>query len=539
MLVDRANGLHDAGTGLRLPRAAKSCAGRAPPRPFDVKSVIVASLALAILSTTAPSNALAQSITLFQYVPGGSAQTFGSATGISADGSTVAGYNASFVNSSYVYEAFRWTAPTGVVNLGFASGFADSNFATAVNSNGTAVAGYGNSNTALQGFEWTAAGGMAGLGFAPGDTNNAAGGVNSDGSVVVGVRESDASNFAQAFRWTAAAGMVALGTLPGDSTSVANAVNADGSVVVGESDGSGSLVTQAFRWTAATGMVGLGALPGGLASTALGVSADGSTVVGSNEVPGSLQAFRWTAAGGMVGLGVVVQDLTRDVDSIARAANADGSVVVGTSYGPNGSFDTAGSVAFRWTAAAGIQNIEALLRNAGVINGSIALVSANAVSADGTIIAGDAENFGTGFVNAYIAVLPLPASLLAAPNSGRSPLAVTFRASGLNPALTYTINFGDGTTGALTRGSCFGFGLRPSASPQPPIGGGHGGIQCSGSASHTYTSTAFVSYLATLLNASGNPNFPLGTALIDVGGHVAKPLDPGAACCRGSKIPLR
>ena len=34
-------------------------------------------------------------------------------------------------------------------------------------------------------------------------------------------------------------------------------------------------------------------------------------------------------------------------------------------------------------------------------------------------------------------------------------------------------------------------------------------------------------------------NFPLGSALIDVGGLLAKPLDPGGACCRGSKIPLR
>jgi probable HAF family extracellular repeat protein len=519
MFVDRANGRHDAGIGLRLARVAKLLAGCAPARPRDVKRVIVAAVTLAILATAAPSNTLAQSITLFQYVPGGSALTFGSATGISTDGSTVTGYNASFVNSSFVFEAFRWTAATGVVGLGFATGFADANYATAVNSDGTAVVGYGFSDTALQGFEWTAAGGMAGLGYAPGDNNNAAGGVNSDGSVVVGVRESDASGLSQAFRWTAAAGMVALGTLPGDSVSVASAVNADGSVVVGDSFGSGSLAAQAFRWTAATGMVGLGGLSGAVASTALGVSADGSTVVGSSEVPGSWHAFRWTARGGMVGLGVVGQDSpVPDVDSIARAANADGSVVVGTSYGPNGYFGTTGQVAFRWTAAAGMQNIEALLRNAGVLPQFFSLWSANAVSADGTIIAGDGFNESTGIGYAWIAVVPLPASLLAAPNSGRSPLAVTFRASGLNPALTYTINFGDGTTGALTLGSCFGFGPRPSASPQPPIGGGHGGIQCSGSASHTFTSTAFVSYLATLLNASGNPNFPLGTVLIDVGG---------------------
>jgi PKD repeat protein len=84
------------------------------------------------------------------------------------------------------------------------------------------------------------------------------------------------------------------------------------------------------------------------------------------------------------------------------------------------------------------------------------------------------------------------APLTATPTSGTPPLAVTFTASGLTLPMTYSVNFGDGTTGALTQSSCIGLAA---------IVGGQGGIQCSGSASHTYTAAG--SYTATLLNALG------------------------------------
>ena len=56
----------------------------------------------------------------------------------------------------------------------------------------------------------------------------------------------------------------------------------------------------------------------------------------------------------------------------------------------------------------------------------------------------------------------------------------------------HTVSFGDGTTGALAQSSCIGV---------TAIVSGQGGIQCSGSASHTYTAAG--SYAATLLNALG------------------------------------
>ena len=100
------------------------------------------------------------------------------------------------------------------------------------------------------------------------------------------------------------------------------------------------------------------------------------------------------------------------------------------------------------------------------------------------------------------------APLTATPTSGPAPLAVTFTASGLALPMTYTVSFGDGTTGALIQSSCIGV---------TAIVGGQGGIQCAGSASHSYTAAG--SYTATLLNALG---LTVGTVAITATGAAPK-----------------
>ena len=79
--------------------------------------------------------------------------------------------------------------------------------------------------------------------------------------------------------------------------------------------------------------LGLGDLTGnGVLSEALGVSADGNVIVG-HSYSGSLnEAFRWAASTGMVGLGYLPHEpnpFGSASQSEARAASADGSVVVG------------------------------------------------------------------------------------------------------------------------------------------------------------------------------------------------------------------
>jgi probable HAF family extracellular repeat protein len=119
---------------------------------------------------------------------------------------------------------------------------------------------------------------------------------------------------------------------------------------------------------------GLGFLPGGSSffSVANGVSADGSVVVGRSFG----EAFRWTQATGMVGLG----DLSGGgFFSSANGVSADGSVVVGIS-------DSANRVeAFRWTESTGMVGL-------GDLPGGNFSSSANGVSADGSVIVGSSDS---------------------------------------------------------------------------------------------------------------------------------------------------
>ena len=159
----------------------------------------------------------------------------------------------------------------------------------------TVVVGFSNdaSGHGFKAFRWTAASGMVGLGFLPGGNLSSAIGVNANGKVVVG-GSNDASGHNQAFRWTAASGMVGLGFLPGGNFSVANGVNANGKVVVGSArDASGAF--QAFRWTRATRMQSVVTLLlaakvvtmdfGWQLRSANGVSADGTVIVGDGVDP--------------------------------------------------------------------------------------------------------------------------------------------------------------------------------------------------------------------------------------------------------------
>jgi probable HAF family extracellular repeat protein len=314
------------------------------------------------------------------------------ANGVNANGTVVVGQ--SIVEPAPVSrgQAFRWTAASGMVGLGFGKfGFAST--ASGVNADGTVVVGTSvapprpREPPRSEAFRWTAASGMVGLGHLPGSIESLARGVNADGTVVVGtsVALPLPSARTEAFRWTAASGMVGLGFLPGGNFSEARGVNADGTVVVGSSSG------QAFRWVNGT-MTGLGFLSSGGSSGASGVNAGGTIVVGSS----SGQAFRWVN-GTMVGLDF----LPGGNFSEARGVNANGKVVVGEARDASGQ-----SQAFRWTRATRMQSVLTLLQAAGVVTmAGWQLRSANGVSADGTVIAGDGVD-PVGQFQGWIARLP-------------------------------------------------------------------------------------------------------------------------------------
>jgi probable HAF family extracellular repeat protein len=212
-----------------------------------------------------------------------------------------------------------------------------------------------------------------------------------DGRVVVGFYDNGFSTPYHAFRWTEATDVVDLGTLdPANNasrSSFATDTNSDGAVIVGYSDIAGGVNWHAFRWTQAGGMIDLGAANGAASfSRAFGTSTDGTVVVGEGDFPGGFgnirQAFRWTQTGGFQRLGSVQPDWP----SVANAVTGDGSVIIGHSGFPlvvnNRQSNT--TRAFRWTQAAGMQNL-------GVLPGFEAS-TATAVSDDGAIVVGFCTN---------------------------------------------------------------------------------------------------------------------------------------------------
>lgn len=164
-----------------------------------------------------------------------------SASAVSADGSVVVG-EADDGAAGGAVRAFRWTQAGGMTSLGTLPGTTTSQ-AMGVSADGSVVVGtaIGGLPTAAVAFRWTEAGGMMSLGFLKGGSESEARAVSGDGRVVVGLAEYSPTNATRAFRWTQATGMQSVEDwlratgvrVPVDITQAALGVNSDGSVVVG------------------------------------------------------------------------------------------------------------------------------------------------------------------------------------------------------------------------------------------------------------------------------------------------------------------
>jgi probable HAF family extracellular repeat protein len=263
------------------------------------------------------------------------------AHGVSGDGSTVVGYGMStfVMPPDFEFEAFRWTAASGMVGLGDLNSTLLDSWSLAASSDGSTVVGGGSG----QAFLWTESGGMVGLGFlSPAHFLSSAEDISGDGSIVVGYSQGLSGDGVYAFRWTSGGGMVSLGELPGGNVfSRAYSVSSDGDTVVGRTAVAGGF--EAFRWTSGEGMLGLGELEGGLyTSTALGVSTDGSVIVGQTESSSGQEAFLWEESVGMLSLRDYLEDelgldLTGWTLLSAEDISGDGRTIVGHGHNANGS----------------------------------------------------------------------------------------------------------------------------------------------------------------------------------------------------------
>ena len=176
--------------------------------------------------------------------------------------------------------------------------------ALSVSANGSVVVGYSLVSGGQRAFRWTAGTGMVDLGALPlpGLSNVQATDVSADGSVIIGWCQTNSGD--RAFRWTQATGMVDLGPAPGATDSRTYGVSADGSVAVGDAIVSFSNY-RATRWASLghprdlqndlVSLYGLGTqLAGWNLTTAVSCSANGRIIAGYGTDPAG-HAEAWIA----------------------------------------------------------------------------------------------------------------------------------------------------------------------------------------------------------------------------------------------------
>ena len=250
-----------------------------------------------------------------------------------------------------------------------------SGLATAVSDDGGTVVGRSAVEGRSEVFVWTKETGTIGIGGVDTNYGSLAYSVSADGSVIAGSTRHTSDSYIEPFVYTSAIGFQPLTGCGCNTSGGRIVVSGDGKTVVGKRivAGTGGL---AYRWQAGSGPVTLGDLPGGNSgSDARDVSFDGSVVVGSSGGKNGTTGYRWTAETGMVPLGLPM--------AAAYAVSADGLAIAGVGF-------QNGQGAVRWSETEG----SVWLGHIPGLDGNPATF-ASAISADGSVIVGgSAGDFG-------------------------------------------------------------------------------------------------------------------------------------------------
>jgi probable HAF family extracellular repeat protein len=232
-----------------------------------------------------------------------------SALYVSADGSVISGESYINDNENYSYESsFRWTAESGLKDLN-SPGISGAVFRiTGMSSDGSSIIGYlWFGDNIYHAARWTALTGLIDLGAFGGDESYCDA-VSSDGGIIAGSSSID-SQKTHAFRWDQASGMRDMGFSDSLYSRVAS-ISSDGSVMAGEkmthTFSSGDSNMRAIVWSPSAEVIELGAL-GFSYSYIYGISGDGTSVFGwardSNSIYNELyfdqKPYIWTSTDGM------------------------------------------------------------------------------------------------------------------------------------------------------------------------------------------------------------------------------------------------
>ena len=360
------------------------------------KSILLAATALAMFA--APQVARAQTApgaaVVFLPAPPGSALPDTEVRGISADGRTVVGAPGN--NGLYV-----WTngVPAGIP-VPATGGFR----ASAISGDGRVITGENFTSGTRTALIYRTGVGFSSLpDAAANEIAIFSPAVNADGTLFAVTTNVNDGRFSgctgsyicglidRVYRYSPTTGYQSLGTLGATWSMSTTAISGDGNVIAGNAfdTAAATPVQTAFRWTAGVGLQALPSLastvPVGLSvsASANAISRDGSTVIGNSRgSDGLLQAVFWKS-GAITGLGFVPGSTPASAETDALAANADGSIIVGTS---------SANRAWRWTSASGMQDLNLIAANAGLNRNGYVLTDAVGVSDNGQFITGNSFN---------------------------------------------------------------------------------------------------------------------------------------------------
>jgi uncharacterized membrane protein len=305
---------------------------------------------------------------------------------VSADGSTMVGRVIRLPEDAQSfkeeYQAYRWSPTEGFTLLETPAGFQSVPFD--VSADGSVVVGdvFANGGPGSRGARWTAEG-LELLPMLEGGKDGSASAVSADGSIVGGYQSLGDGTRSVAVLWTP----TSIQTLQAPS-GASSGNSARGAAVHDVDDAADNAIghrdtTNAVVWSA------LGApqdllVAGAQGTFALALTGDGTAIVGRAEFPGGAEPYRWNRST-LEPEPLGFPQSSREFNGEAWDGDRSGDVVVGSV----GIFN--GGAAVIWDRRRGPQFLADILTDLDEDLSAWYLKVARSVSADGTIVVGDAD----------------------------------------------------------------------------------------------------------------------------------------------------